>query len=258
MEATNVMRTSPLDTGPTLLTVVGDIEISLLGTFGVRVAGRALGELSVGSQRLLVYLALQHRSVGRTAIAGTMWPEVSDLKAGASLRSALSRLDSPARRAIWVAPAGLCLADAVTVDLHQSQALARRLLVPGASTRDVDVAPEAVAALSAELLPDWYDDWVVAEAEDWRQLRMNALEAQVQVLTTRGRLVGAAGAARAAIRVEPLRESAHVGLVRVHLAEGNQSEALRVFDRYRLLLHSELGLEPTPHLSELLLDIRRS
>ena len=111
--------------------------------------------------------------------------------------------------------------------------------------------PAAVAILSAELLPDWYDDWVIAEAEDWRQLRMNALEALAGLLIERGRLADAAGAARAAMKVEPLRESAHAALIRVHLAEGNQSEALRVFDRYRVLLGSALGLRPTERLNEL-------
>jgi DNA-binding SARP family transcriptional activator len=106
------------------------------------------------------------------------------------------------------------------------------------------------------LLPDWYDDWVVAEAEEWRQLRMNALEAQARILTQRGRLPEAAVAARAAIKVEPLRESGYAALIRVYLAEGNQSEALRVFDRYRELLDSVLGLTPTSLLSDLVATIR--
>jgi SARP family transcriptional regulator, regulator of embCAB operon len=38
----------------------------------------------------------------------------------------------------------------------------------------------------------------------------------------------------------------------VHLREGNQSEALREFERYRLSLNAALGLEPTPRLRALL------
>ncbi len=40
-------------------------------------------------------------------------------------------------------------------------------------------------------------------------------------------------AALAAIRAEPLRESAHGALIKVFLAEGNQMEALEGFNRYR-------------------------
>jgi len=53
-----------------------------------------------------------------------------------------------------------------------------------------------------------------------------------------------------------LRESSHASLVRVHLAEGNESEALREFDRYRTFLFEELGLEPTPLLSQLVLSLQ--
>jgi hypothetical protein len=39
------------------------------------------------------------------------------------------------------------------------------------------------------------------------------------------------------------------------LAEGNQSEALREFGRYRTLLYDELGLEPTSRLCQLVQDL---
>jgi DNA-binding SARP family transcriptional activator len=227
------------------------IEISLLGSFALRVGGQSVGPLSIGSQRLLVFLALHDRAVGRAAMAGRMWPEATEERAGISLRSALSRLDTATRDAILTASAGLSLAETVVVDLRQAQSLAHRLLEPGAVVRNADLTPLSLAALSSELLPDWYDDWVVAEAEDWRQLRMNALEALADVFIVQGRLADAAGAARAAMKVEPLRESAHATLIRVHLAEGNQSEAIRVFERYRALLVAALGLEPTVRLSEL-------
>jgi DNA-binding SARP family transcriptional activator len=105
--------------------------------------------------------------------------------------------------------------------------------------------------LSVDLLPGWYDDWVLIEAEDWRQLRLHALEALTRRLIAAGRWGEAADAACAAVRAEPLRESAHAALIQVHLAEGNQSEAMREFTHYRGLLHRELGLEPTQRLCRL-------
>lgn len=232
------------------------IEIRLLGSFGLSLAGSAVPDLSTGSQRLLAFLALHDRSIARVALAGTMWPEVSDERAGVSLRAALSRLDAPSREAVLNASAGLALSDTVSVDLHEGQALARRLLRAGATEDPADLESDAVELLSAELLPDWYDDWVVAEAEDWRQLRLAGLETLTSRLMDLGRLPEAAGAARAAMKVDPLRESPHASLVRIHLAEGNQSEALRVYDRYRKLLRSALDLEPTVLLSDLLIAIR--
>jgi DNA-binding SARP family transcriptional activator/DNA-binding HxlR family transcriptional regulator len=234
------------------------IEFSLLGSFSVRVGGRTIDGLSVGSQRLLVFLALHDRAVTRSAMAGTMWPDASDERAGISLRTALSRLDPATHEAVQSASTGLSLAAEVAIDFRDAQALARRLTGFYETPTEDDLGPLAVAALSMELLPDWFDDWVVSEAEDWRQLRMNALEAQADMLTIRGRLAEAAVVARAAMKVEPLRESSHACLIRVHLASGNQSEALRVYDRYTDLLRNVLDLEPTSILTDLVADIQKA
>ncbi len=66
-----------------------------------------------GSQRLLVFLALHHRAIARIVLAGTMWPDVSDERAGIGLRSALARLDATTREAVdyggrerWDSPRG--------------------------------------------------------------------------------------------------------------------------------------------------------
>lgn len=107
-------------------------------------------------------------------------------------------------------------------------------------------------ALSADILTGWYEDWAILEAESWRQLRLHALEALAQDLTQQSSYADATSAAQAAIRADPLRESARAGLIKVHIAEGNISDALREFARYRQTLMGELALEPTPGLKSLL------
>ncbi|HWG72634.1 MAG TPA: bacterial transcriptional activator domain-containing protein [Acidimicrobiales bacterium] len=193
---------------------------------------------------------MSDRMMRRNQIAGTLWPESSEEHAGASLRSAVSRLDGPARRAVKVTSQDLGLHEGVVVDVRHSQALARRLIDRSAS--EGDMALPAVSSLSSDLLPGWYDDWAVIAAEDWRQLRMHALEAVAARLTDADRLAEAATAALAAVRAEPLRETARAALIRVHMAEGNQSAALGELERYRVLLRAELGIEPTSRLTELL------
>jgi DNA-binding SARP family transcriptional activator len=227
-------------------------ELALLGGFVFSVGGEVLMGISSGSQRLLAFLAVRERAVTRQQVSGTLWPESSDEHAGASLRSAVSRLHGPARRAVSVTAHDLGLAEGVFVDVHYSQALARRLIDPDAPLSGTDIDAPAVTALSDDLLPGWYDDWAVIAAEDWRQLRLHALEAVTARLTAAGRLAEAAGAALAAVRGEPLRESARAALIGVHLAAGNQAEALGEFERYRVLLRGELGIAPTTRLSQLL------
>lgn len=237
---------------------VGDTNaLGLLGGFVFSVGGDALLGISCGSQRLLAFLALRDRTLTRLQVAGSLWPESTDAHAGASLRSAVSRLDGPVRRAVTVTAVDLSLAEGTAVDVHHSRALARRLIDRDAPQSDSDIGAAAVSALSDDLLPGWYDDWAVLAAEDWRQLRMHALEAVAARLTAADRLAEAAAAALTAVRAEPLRESARGALVRVHMAQGNQSGALEEYERYRVLLRADLGAEPTSLLRDLLGDLQQ-
>lgn len=227
-------------------------RVLLVGGFQL-VEGEAQVALAEGSQRLLALLALRGRPVKRLLVAGTLWPDVTERRAYASLRSALTRLYGVVRDAVEVNPADLRLSSSVRVDLRESQALAHRLLDVADQPLDAaDLSGAAIAALSGELLPDWYDDWVLLEAEDWRQLRLHALEALSGLLAAAGRYGDAAAAALAAVKADPLRESAHAALIQVHLAERNQSEALREFRRYQALLRAELDIEPTAQLRHLI------
>jgi DNA-binding SARP family transcriptional activator len=230
--------------------------VALLGGFTL-FWGHATLSVPRASQRLLAFLALHGRTAERVAVAGTLWPDASDGHAYSNLRSALSRMETIARKALAAGKLELGLAEGVTVDVRHARALAHRLLDPAVTPNQSELGPAAVAALSADLLPEWYDDWVLIEAEDWRRLRLHALEALAGRLRAVGRLGEAAGAAGAAVRAEPLRESGRAALIQVYLAEGNQSEAVREFTRYRALLHAELGLEPTLPLRQLVRSLQR-
>lgn len=242
----DVVAASDPSAGPIAVTTVA---LAVLDGFELLVDGVAV-DLSPGSQRLLVFLALRERAITRIALAGTMWPDVSEGRAGDSLRSAIARLEPRARAAIRMTSTGLLLSEVVTIDLRDAQALAHRLVQAG-DVHESDLAPASVAVLGRDLLPSWYDDWIVAEAEDWRFLRMNALEALARRLHADERLGEAALAARAAIRIDPLRETPQAILAQVQLAMGNRSAALDVFERYRVLLHAAVGIAPTPHFAEL-------
>src|SRR4029077_344554 len=115
---------------------------------------------------------------------------------------------------------------------------------------EAELAPDP-RLLTGELLPDWYDDWVMVERERLRQLSLHALEALAEQLLEVGRLGAALEAALEAVAMEPLRESAHRLLIRIHLAEGNGAEAIRESELCGRLLRDQLGLEPSPQLARL-------
>jgi SARP family transcriptional regulator, regulator of embCAB operon len=226
-------------------------RLSLLGGFGLS-DGRVDIALADGPQRLIAFLALRKKPVKRRLAAGILWPDASADHAHSSLRSTLARLDHAARSALAVTTSQLGISQRITVDLWESEAIAHRLVGPHETLTVHRSAAAEVEALSADILPDWYEDWVIVEAEAWHQRRLHALEALANDLRAEGAFGDAASAAQAAIKADPLRESPRAALIRVHLAEGNVSDALREFSQYRHLLQRELQLEPTARLQHLL------
>ncbi len=233
-------------------------RVTLLDGFRLEVPERhqrsAGEELPRGVQRLVAHLCLSHRPT-RTATAGQLWPDVPEDHAHGSLRSALWRLNKVAPGLIEVSGSALRLAVGVRVDVWELDDWAQRAISPPGGADEVAV-PDAT--LLGDLLPGWYDDWVLLERERLRQLRMQALEAVAARLAFLGRHCEALEAAYAAVRADPLRESAHRTVVRVHLAQGNLAEALRAFEFFRTMLEEELGVPPSERMTRLVQHVLRS
>jgi DNA-binding SARP family transcriptional activator len=226
------------------------IRIYLLNGFQLEYDGRAL-VVPHSIRRLLAFLGIGGRS-SRAEIAGTLWPDVPETRAQASLRTALWRLRRFTDRPLVSGGDALDLDVAVEVDLGRLVATARGILADTGRS----VATPAVHALAApgELLSGWYDNWVLNERERLRQIRLHALEVAAERLTGEQRYAEAVEAALAAVRLDPLRESATRTLIAVHLAENNVVEAVRRFESLRECLANELGVEPTPDLEQLVMS----
>ncbi len=228
-------------------TAPGPHRLRLLG--GFQVLGEA-DELHLPrqAQRLIAYLALHGRRA-RTDISGTLWPDASEHHAQGSLRTAVWRLDRGAGRLLVGCGPELGLASTVTVDVHELVRCALAVI----REEDCESPEDWLHWIDCgDLLPGWYDDWVLFERERLRQLRLHALELAAERLLARGRTGLALAIALEAVRVEPLRESAHRQVLAVHLAEGNVGEALRQYDALCRLLRLELGVEPSEQTARML------
>jgi DNA-binding SARP family transcriptional activator len=235
------------------------VSLDLIRGFELR-CGPEIVSVPMSSQRLIAFVALHDRAVRRSFVSGMLWLDSSTTRANASLRSALWRTPSlggaPLVEAssthIWLDPR-------VEVDFRTTVGRAMSLLDEG-PTGALDPA-ELVRELSRfgeDLLPDWYDDWVLVERERFRQLRLHALEQICERLTEAGRYGQALQAGLAAVAAEPVRESAHRLVVRVHLAEGNLSEAARAYEAYAWLLDRELGARPSDAMERLVAGLVRA
>jgi DNA-binding SARP family transcriptional activator len=221
-------------------------HLSLFGCWELTSGGRPV-TVAANGRRLFALLALNGRRE-RTYVAGLLWPDHPDRHALGNLRATLARLGRH-RSMIRSDPGDgtLALADDVTVDVRDlaetaSAVLSRRVLTPIGVLR---------VLLGDDLLPGWYDDWVLAQREHLRQLRLHALEELSQQLLAAGRHQEAIEAGLAAVATEPLRESAHRVVVRIHLAEGNRAEAIRHYRAFSRLVADELGEPPSALMREL-------
>ncbi len=200
-------------------------------------------EVPEGSKQLLAFVALRRRRVERRQAAGTLWPFGDDERASGNLRSALWRLRRAGINVLVADKWSLALSADVPVDLHHTEQWATRLIEGRPTPRDLAVSPSVADAL--DLLPGFYDDWVLMERERIRQRILHALEALSERLAAVGRFADAIEAALLATAAEPLRESAQRALIKAHVAEGNVSEARRSYRAYRDLMQRELGMVPS-------------
>lgn len=227
-----------------------DVSLNLLGGFELRLDDRA-AVLPMMAKRLLVFLALRYRPLGRIHVSQSLWLEATEQHADGNLRTALWKINRLSGSLIDMTGGQLALGPRVTVDLHRSLALAEKLTDEGS----LDELELDERMLCEELLPDWYDDWVLAEREQYRQLRLHGLECLCQRLTLLGSFGHAVRAGLTAVAGEPLRESANLVLIRAYLAEGNAGEAVRHYRSFRGLLRSELGVSPTDAMNQLILGL---
>ncbi|WP_448071014.1 AfsR/SARP family transcriptional regulator [Georgenia yuyongxinii] len=192
-------------------------------------------------RRLLSLLALQGERP-RSHLAGLLWPESDESRAHGNLRAAVWRIQHLLVGVLQESPGMMALAPDVHVDVHELRTLADRLT---ADEEPPDTAHALQVLRRGTLLPGWYDDWALEEREQLHQLRLRALENLADRLLDRGQLDGALQAAMDAVSLEPLRESAHRALIRVHLRDGNHVEAVRVYRAFRERL-SDDSASPSP------------
>ena len=99
-----------------------------------------------------------------------------------------------------------------------------------------------------ELLPGWYDDWVLAERESLEQMRLRALDRVSRRALDRGDLALAIEAARSAMDIEPHSEPACEVALRAHLARGDLAASWSEFRRYREATWDNVGVAPSDRI----------
>ncbi len=240
------------------MTTDDPLQVRLIDGFELR-QGSDPVDLPRSCQRLIGFLALWERPVLRSFVSGSLWPDSNTEHANASLRSTLWRLPNGRNQRLVQATSGqLALDPSVHVDYRDALAWSHAVLAHTAGSLPPPWTLSEITVLSREVLPDWYDEWVLLARERFRQLRLHALESLCEQLAAAGRFGEALLAGLGAVAIEPLRESAHRRVIAVHLEEHNPVEAIRQYRSYERLLSEELSLRPSAELRQLMVAALRA
>ncbi|WP_051972940.1 BTAD domain-containing putative transcriptional regulator [Cryobacterium sp. MLB-32] len=221
-------------------------SLTLLGYWQLTRNGEPV-DVGARQQRVITSLALLGVRP-RHFIATMLWPDGSEMRAAGNLRAGLFRI-SHELPSLLCATEPLRLHDDVAVDVHRLRGLIGTIL----DSRDTVIPISTMEQLrTADLLPGWYEDWVVCEQELLIHERVDALEVVAKRYLAHGDTGHALIAARAAAAVEPLRESVQLLLVRAYLAADDRASAVRTHQDFSATLQRELGVSPSPHFAALL------
>ena len=93
--------------------------------------------------------------------------------------------------------------------------------------------------------------WVASRRDRLRELLVRALDCRIEALVWNGELALAQDQARAAVELEPFRESGYRRLMQVLVKRGDRAEAVRIYQQCRQRLADELGVAPSEETESL-------
>jgi DNA-binding SARP family transcriptional activator len=242
-------------------------RIQLLGGLHARRGDRVLAGLQRQQPALLLaYLAFHSPSPrSRDTLVDLLWPETDPDTGRHNLRPvlhALRRLLEPAD----TPPGTVLIADNISVRLNPAAvttdvlefraALADAARAQSPEARAASLAA-AVALYRGELLPDFYDPWVLTERPPLAEAYLAALHRLALEREQAGDLDGALEAAQQAIRADPLREEAHYEVMRLYAALGQPSACLRQYQELERVLREELDEVPSAQVRALAEELRQ-
>ena len=187
---------------------------------------------------LLSLLALSlPRACSRELLLERLWPDEDPEMTRMRLRQALAAL----RRVLE--PAGddasknnFLLTDrlqvqlspqSVTTDVAAFEVAVQSAARAGSVPERVTHLQQALALYGGELLPGYYEEFILSERRRLAETHRDALVALSAALSEMGDPVAAIKAAKQAVSVDPTDEEAHATLMRAYAAAGRPSEALR-------------------------------
>ncbi|HSB02508.1 MAG TPA: BTAD domain-containing putative transcriptional regulator, partial [Anaerolineales bacterium] len=222
------------------------LQIRLLGQFDVRLDGKRVVIPSRAGQSLLAYLALTagtaHR---REKLAGTLWPDTSDENARKNLRQELWRIRKaiPAER--HDAADDYLLADEFTVTFNREADYWLDVATLERSDPDLESLTSNLSVYQSELLPGFYEDWVILERERIKNIFETRMEQLVEKLVEAERWAAVQEQCERWLALGNSPEPAYRALMLSYNARGDMAKVSFIYQRCVDDLRNQFGVEPS-------------
>src|SRR5215213_9822433 len=231
------------------------VKLFLLDSFELKIKEETIHLPTRKMEALLAYLAL-HRSVqNRESIASMFWGDSPDDLARRSLRTALSALRKELGEDFMITDRETIKLNPdypIWVDVQEMEKEAKDVL--SANSQAV-IGPNVYRG---ELLPAFYDEWILEEREHYRSLFINALLQSAQSLRTNGEYIRAIEISQKIISIDVANERAYQHLIFCYGMLGNRSAALKSYEDCRFQLQEKLGVHPAEDTNALYEYVKKS
>ena len=219
------------------------LEVRLIGTFAIQCDGKPVTISSRVAQSLFAYLILTAGTLHRREkLAGIFWPDEAEKKARAYLRNELWRI----RKALPnTSKVEYLLANDLTIAFDQSSAYWLDVAaLKNVSAASIDELINALSTYQGELLPGFYEDWIVLEREHLRMLYEQKMARLLELLESEKRWHEILEWAERWISLEQGPEGAYRALMVAYDALGDRAKVASTYQRCVRALR-ELELEPS-------------
>ncbi|MBO0811230.1 MAG: hypothetical protein J2P23_04200 [Microlunatus sp.] len=203
----------------------------------------------VRERRLVACLAI-HGGLTRRHAAEILWPQADIGRRLTSLRTALHALRRRVPDLVVSDESSLRLSESAASDLQEL-----RTAIAGVTARrghqPIPSDGHRILATTGDLLPGWYDDWVLLERERLRHQRVAALQLLARAALDRRQPRRAVRFATAASEIEPYDDTTEHLLISAQVAIGHLADAVCTYRHYCRRLAEELGVAPAPLVTQL-------
>jgi predicted ATPase/DNA-binding SARP family transcriptional activator len=227
---------------------------------GVPVRGLA----SRKAEALLIYLLCTRRSHAREVLANLLWDDLPRRRALGNLSVLLSSLRQHFGNILTSTPHQIAFNPSATceLDVHLFEAqLTLGYTEPTATTlrpAAITAREVALACYQGDFLHGFtlrdglgFETWMLAEQERLRQLALTARVELVRSYLTSGEFPAGIHHATHVLQIDPLHEETQGMLIQMLAFHGQRGAALSQYERYRQILHAELGDQPGPEIQRI-------